>query len=92
VTIARMSLHDKRVRFARLMTADDHWLNNKMLRSGEVALLLQVSRRTVADWARAGIVPFIVTPGGHRRFRARDVRELADEMHATLCVEHVAGG
>ncbi|MCA1834099.1 MAG: helix-turn-helix domain-containing protein [Actinobacteria bacterium] len=55
-----------------------------MMRPGEVALVLQVSRRTVSDWARQGRLPFIVTPGGHRRFRARDVRRLVEVMTEAL--------
>lgn len=54
------------------------WLDTTLLRSGEVALLFQVSRRTVIQWARAGKLPFITTPGGHRRYRARDVRALLE--------------
>lgn len=60
------------------------WLEAKLLRPGEVALLLHVSRRTVSDWARAGRLAFIVTPGGHRRFRARDVRRLVETMTEPL--------
>lgn len=52
------------------------WLEERLLRPGQVALLFQVSRRTIGDWARAGMIPAILTPGGHRRFRARDVRSL----------------
>jgi excisionase family DNA binding protein len=91
VTIARMPIESaraqKRRRFAQMLTADterEDWLNAKMLRSGEVAVLLQMSRRAVTEWARTGRLPFILTPGGHRRFRARDVRELVDVMHAPL--------
>jgi len=72
---------------ARNMLEDQHrreWLESKLLRPGEVALLLRVSRRTISDWARAGRLAFILTPGGHRRFRARDVRRLVDEMTASL--------
>lgn len=54
------------------------------MRPGEVALLLQVSRRTISDWARDGRIPYIITPGGHRRFKARDIRRLADEMMELL--------
>jgi excisionase family DNA binding protein len=52
------------------------FLETRLLRAGEVAALLQVSRRSVASWARQGLLPFIETPGGHRRFRAADVRAL----------------
>lgn len=56
------------------------WLEQTWLRPGEVAALLQVSRRSVASWAREGRIPFIETPGGHRRFRAIDVRRLVDAL------------
>lgn len=59
--------------------APPDWLETALLRPGQVALLFQVSRRTVADWARDGRLPTaVLTPGGHRRFRARDVRALID--------------
>lgn len=43
-------------------------------------MLLQVSRRSVAAWAQRGLIPFIETPGGHRRFRAADIRELVASL------------
>lgn len=54
------------------------WVGERLLRPGQVAELFQVSRRTVSDWARAGKIAAIVTPGGHRRFRMRDVRALIE--------------
>jgi excisionase family DNA binding protein len=77
----------RRKRLARNLLEDQtrrDWLESKMMRPGEVALVLQVSRRTVSDWARAGRIPFILTPGGHRRFRARDVRRLVETMTEAL--------
>jgi excisionase family DNA binding protein len=56
------------------------WLDEQLLRSGQVAALFQVSRRTIGDWARAGKLDSIITPGGHRRFRARQVRELLESQ------------
>lgn len=56
------------------------WLEETLLRPGQVAVLLQVSRRSVAYWAQCGKLPFIETPGGHRRFRASDVRSLIDAL------------
>ena len=29
---------------------------------------------TVTRWAKTGKIPFILTPGGHRKFRESDVR------------------
>ena len=57
------------------------WLEGTLLRAGEVAVLLQVSRRSVTAWAAAGKLPFIETPGGHRRFRASDVQRLIDSLY-----------
>jgi excisionase family DNA binding protein len=60
------------------------FLAARLLRAGEVAALLQVSRRSVASWASRGMIPFIETPGGHRRFRAADVRALVASLERSL--------
>jgi excisionase family DNA binding protein len=60
------------------------FLATRLLRAGEVAALLQVSRRSVASWASRGMIPFIETPGGHRRFRAADVRALVASLERSL--------
>lgn len=54
------------------------WIDEQLLRPGQVAALFQVSRRTISDWARAGKLDAIITPGGHRRFRAKQVRALIE--------------
>jgi len=59
------------------------YLAARLLRAGEVAALLQVSRRSIAAWASRGLIPFIETPGGHRRFRAADVRALVASLDRT---------
>lgn len=51
-----------------------------MLRPAQVALVFQVSRRTISDWARTGKLPWVMTPGGHRRFLVADVRALVESM------------
>lgn len=60
------------------------WAGARWLRPGEVAALLQVSRRTVSDWARAGRLESLMTPGGHRRFRADHVRALLESLAAEV--------
>ena len=55
--------------------ADDYLL------PGEAAKLLHVSRKTLARWAGLGLVPCIVTLGGHRRFRRADVDALLEAMN-----------
>ncbi|MBI4729751.1 MAG: helix-turn-helix domain-containing protein, partial [Acidobacteria bacterium] len=54
------------------------WVETTLLRSGEVAALFQVSRRTVIEWARSGKLPFITTPGGHRRYPSAEVRAMLE--------------
>ena len=51
-----------------------------LLTRSEVAELFQVSPSTVTRWAEAGILPAIKTLGGHRRYGARTVLELARQF------------
>jgi len=46
------------------------------LRTGQVAALFRVHPRTVLRWAAAGLVPYVVTLGGQRRFPKTDVQAL----------------
>jgi excisionase family DNA binding protein len=45
----------------------------------EVARRFRVDPKTVTRWAKAGLLPAIMTPGGHRRYRASVVDALAAE-------------
>jgi excisionase family DNA binding protein len=59
----------------------------RLLRTSDVAMLFQVSERTVSEWARRGRVPSVRTPGGHRRYPADQIRRLfVDGRHGTLDV------
>lgn len=49
---------------------------DRLLTPGEVAQLFRVDPKTVTRWAAAGRISSIRTPGGHRRFRESEVREL----------------
>ncbi|MBA3490004.1 MAG: BldC family transcriptional regulator [Longispora sp.] len=49
---------------------------DRLLTPGEVAALFRVDPKTVTRWAAAGRIGSIRTPGGHRRFRESEVREL----------------
>jgi len=72
-----------RRRIARILYAERErpdWIDEDLLRPGQVAALFQVSRRTISDWARAGKLDAILTPGGHRRFRATQVRALLESQ------------
>jgi excisionase family DNA binding protein len=42
----------------------------------EAAALLGVGVALLREWADAGDLPCLRTPGGHRRFRRSDVEEL----------------
>ena len=50
------------------------------IRTAEVARILRVSPKTVSRWAREGKLPHLVTLGGHRRFPAADIEQLAREL------------
>lgn len=50
------------------------------IRTAEVARILRVSPKTVSRWAREGKLPHLVTLGGHRRFPAGEIRELARKL------------
>ena len=52
----------------------------RYLRAAEVAAILQVSPKTVSRWAKEGKLPFLKTLGGHRRYPAAEIRQLADEL------------
>lgn len=41
---------------------------SRLMRPTEVAELFDVETDTVLDWARAGKLPAVRTPGGHWRF------------------------
>jgi excisionase family DNA binding protein len=46
----------------------------------EVAARLHVSPKTVTRWADAGLIPCVVTLGGHRRFRRQEVDAIVVRM------------
>jgi excisionase family DNA binding protein len=54
-------------------------LEGQLLRTSDVAMLFQVSERTVSEWAKRGQVPSVRTPGGHRRYPAEGIRRLLEQ-------------
>lgn len=50
------------------------------IRTAEAARILRVSPKTVSRWAKEGRLPHVVTLGGHRRFPAAAIRQLADRL------------
>jgi len=53
----------------------------RYLSRSEVAALFEVSPSTVARWARAGKLPYVVTPGGRRRYPREVVENLMRELN-----------
>ena len=53
---------------------DDKVADDALLTPAEVARLFRVSPKTVTRWARSGKLTALKTLGGHRRFRAGEVR------------------
>ena len=51
-----------------------------LLTPAEVAAILFVDPKTVTRWARAGKISAIRTLGGHRRFRASEIRRCLEDL------------
>jgi transposase len=54
-----------------------------LLRPREVAAIFGVRPTTIARWAREGKLTPLLTPGGHRRYRPSDIREVLDGANPT---------
>jgi excisionase family DNA binding protein len=70
----RISLADRAAERPQLHIHRDG--GDELLRSHEVAVLFDVTDRTVINWAAANKLPSIRTAGGHLRFRGEDVLAL----------------
>jgi excisionase family DNA binding protein len=57
---------------------------DSLLTPAEVAALFRVNPKTVTRWARAGKITAIRTLGGHRRFRATEIRRCLDQLDFDL--------
>jgi len=53
----------------------------RLLTTHEVAVLFQVTTRTVSEWAKRGRIPTVRTPGGQRRFPASTIALLLAEEY-----------
>lgn len=49
---------------------------SRLMTSAEVGRLFRVDTKTVTRWAKAGRLPSIRTPGGHRRYRSHEIEAL----------------
>jgi excisionase family DNA binding protein len=54
-----------------------------------VAALFRVDPKTVTRWASAGRIGSIRTPGGHRRFRESEVREMLADLTSEATVSRI---
>ena len=54
--------------------------DDALLTPSEVAAMFRVNPKTVTRWARAGKISAIRTLGGHRRFRASEIRQFLDKV------------
>jgi excisionase family DNA binding protein len=54
-----------------------------LLTPAEVAQMFRVNPKTVTRWARAGKITAIRTLGGHRRFKASEIRRFLEEAERT---------
>lgn len=52
--------------------------DEELLTPAEVAKLFRVDPKTVTRWAKSGKLSSIRTLGGHRRYRASEVRSLLE--------------
>jgi len=74
----------------RMASGTDHEVENMqprdddaLLTPSEVAAMFRVNPKTVTRWARAGKISAIRTLGGHRRFRASEIRQFLEQVEQT---------
>src|SRR6266566_7163342 len=54
--------------------------SNEYLRTADVARVLHVSTKTVSRWANDKKLPYMRTLGGHRRYPAQAIHQLAEGL------------
>ncbi|MDQ3453830.1 MAG: BldC family transcriptional regulator [Actinomycetota bacterium] len=59
-------------------TVTENDKSDELLTPSEVAKLFRVDPKTVTRWAKSGKLSSIRTLGGHRRYRAAEVRMLLE--------------
>ena len=62
------------------MVVETRSTEEELLTPSEVAKLFRVDPKTVTRWAKSGKLSSIRTLGGHRRFRASEIRRCLEEM------------
>lgn len=56
--------------------------HEQLLTPSEVAAMFRVNPKTVTRWARAGKISAIRTLGGHRRFRASEIKKYLEHVES----------
>ncbi len=69
-----------RERTCVLIAVEDPMAENELLTPSEVAVMFRVNPKTVTRWARAGKISAVRTLGGHRRFRASEIRRFLSDV------------
>lgn len=72
--------YTNRTSHTRKPTMAEETSPDALLTPAEVAALFRVNPKTVTRWARAGKITAIRTLGGHRRFRASEIRRCLEQM------------
>ena len=70
----------KRSESEEAMAMDASSEHEALLTPSEVAAMFRVNPKTVTRWARAGKISAIRTLGGHRRFRASEIRRFLEQV------------
>src|ERR671919_1301038 len=77
-TFQAKKCHNRRRRACHMATVSTQKSGEKLLTPAEVAALFRVDPKTVTRWAKAGKLSSIRTLGGHRRYRADEVRKFLE--------------
>jgi excisionase family DNA binding protein len=59
---------------------EEFMAENELLTPGEVAIMFRVNPKTVTRWARSGKISAVRTLGGHRRFKASEIRRFLEQV------------
>jgi excisionase family DNA binding protein len=77
---------DKRTQQDVLTAVEAPMVEHDLLTPSEVAVMFRVNAKTVTRWARAGKISAVRTLGGHRRYRASEIRRILEETTQELTV------
>ncbi len=65
---------------------------SRILSTADVARRCGVTRRTVARWVDAGVLPATYTTGGHRRIREDDLVDFLDSRRSLMALDRLSPG